>query len=76
MRRVLLPLLPIPVLALLVGLSCTRTRSEEPATHVIPPATPYAEEAARNAAATPPRAPADEPPTPAELSAFERRVAK
>ncbi len=78
MSRVYLPLLPITVLALVVAFSaCSRSRTEEAATHVIPPATTYSEPAARNAAeaATAPRAPA-EPPSADELKAFERPVAK
>ncbi len=78
MPRIYLPLLPIPILAALVALSCARTRSEEPATHVIPPATAYVEPAARNTAeaAAAPRPVADEPPSADEVKAFERRVAK
>ncbi len=75
MPRIYLPLLPIPALAAVLALSCSRTRSEEPATHVIPPATAYVEPAARNAAAAP-RPAADEPPSADEVKAFERRVAK
>jgi hypothetical protein len=75
MRR-FLPLAPIPALALLAALSCSRTHPDEPATRVIPPPTAYVEPAARNEAAAPPRAAAEEPPTPAEVTAFERPVAK
>lgn len=78
MPRIYLPLLPIPALAAVLALSCSRTRSEEPATHVIPPATAYVEPAARNAAvaAAAPRPAADEPPSADEVKAFDRRVAK
>jgi len=78
MSRVHLALLPIPVLALIVAFSaCSRSRTDDAATHVIPPATSYAEPAARNAAeaAVAPRAPA-EPPSPDELNAFARPVPK
>jgi hypothetical protein len=78
MRRVFLPLLPIPVLAVIAAISCTRTGSEEPATRVIPPPPAYVEPAARNAAeaAAAPRVAAEEPPTAQEVAAFERPVAK
>jgi hypothetical protein len=81
MRRLLLSLLPIPALAAVVALSCGRTRSDEPATRVIPPAAPYLAPSASAAPATP-AAPAaapsaaDEAPSPAEVKAFERPVAK
>jgi hypothetical protein len=76
--RLYLPLLPIPVLAALVALSCSRTRSEDPATHVIPPPAPYHEPAAQNAAAAAaaPRPAADEPPSADEVKAFQRPVPK
>jgi hypothetical protein len=76
MPRLLLSLLPFPALALLVALSCGRSRSEEPATRLIPPPTPYVAPAvpAPIAAAAP--APADEPPSAEEVEAFERPVAK
>lgn len=78
MPRVFLPLLPIPVLAVLAAISCTRTGSQEPSTRVIPPPAAYVEPAARNAAeaAAAPRTAADEPPTANEVAAFERPVAK
>jgi hypothetical protein len=77
MPRLLLSLLPIPALAVLVALSCGRTRSDEPATRVIPPATAYAEPAASAAAAAAaaPR-PAEEPPSAEEVKEFHRPVAK
>jgi hypothetical protein len=75
MRRILLPLAPIPVLAILAALSCSRTRSEEATTRVIPPPAAYAEPAARNAAEAV-RPTAAEPPTAEELKEFQRPVAK
>jgi len=78
MPRVYLPLLPLPVLALIVAFSaCSRSRTEDAATHVIPPATSYSEPAARNAAeaAVAPSAPA-EPPSADELNAFARPIPK
>jgi hypothetical protein len=74
--RLFLPLLPLPVLAALFALSCTRTRSEEPATHVIPPPAAYSEPAARNAAAAPPRTGVEEAPTAEDVKEFLRPVAK
>jgi hypothetical protein len=80
MPRVYLPLLPLPVLAILFAISCSRARTDE-ATHVIPPAAAFVEPAARNAAAAQvasAAAPvvAEEPPTADEVKAFERPVAK
>jgi hypothetical protein len=78
--RVYLPLLPIPALALLVAVSCSRPRTDEPATRVIPPPSAFVEPAARNAAEAQGAAaavpPAEEPPTAEEVRAFERPVAK
>jgi hypothetical protein len=76
MPRLLLSLLPIPVLALVAALSCGRSRSEEPATRVIPPPSAYQEPAATAAAAAAPAPEAEEPPSPEEVQAFERPVAK
>jgi hypothetical protein len=79
MPRVYLPLLPIPVLALIVAFSaCSRTRSEEPVTHLIPPPAPYAAPAAPTPAPIANAAPlaADDAPTDEEVKAFERKVAK
>jgi hypothetical protein len=80
MPRFYLPLLPLPVLAVLVAVSCSRARTDE-TTHVIPPASAYAEPAARNAAAAAEAAaaapaPAEEPPSPDEVKAFLRPVPK
>jgi hypothetical protein len=80
MPRVFLPLLPLPVLAVLVAISCSRARTDE-TPRVIPPAAAYVEPAARNAAAAEAAAtvaPAvpEEQPTPDEVKAFLRPVAK
>jgi hypothetical protein len=77
MRRLLLSLFPLPLLAVLVAISCGRSRSDEPASRVIPPAAPYLEPA-RSAAPSAPerRHSADEPPSVEEVREFERRVAK
>jgi hypothetical protein len=77
MPRLYLPLLPLPALALLAAVSCSRPRSEEPATRVVPPPAPYAEPAAREAAAAAaaPRPP-EEPASAQEVKEFERPVAK
>lgn len=79
MPRVYLPLLPIPVLAAIVAFSaCSRTRSEEPVTQVIPPPAPYAAPVANARPPTPLPAPpiADDAPSDEEVKAFERRIAK
>jgi hypothetical protein len=87
MPRLLLSLLPVAAVAIAVALSCGKSRSEEPATRVIPPATAYAEPAptavappAPTAVAPPapalPATAAEEPPSPEEVKAFERPVAK
>jgi hypothetical protein len=80
MRLVYLPLLPVPVLAVVVAFSaCSSRHSDEPPTHVIPPAItlPATPTPAPGAAPAPTgRAAADEPPTADDLAAFERRVAK
>jgi hypothetical protein len=77
MARLFLPLLPLPALAVLAAISCSRPRPEEPAQRIVPPPAPYAEPAAREAAAAAaaPR-PTEEPPSADELRAFERPVAK
>jgi hypothetical protein len=77
MSRLLLSLLPVAAIGAAAALSCGRTRSDEPATRVIPPASAYVEPAAAAAAAAAaaPR-PADEPPSAEEVKAFERPVAK
>jgi hypothetical protein len=80
----LVSLLPIPALAILAVVSCTRSRSEEPATRVIPPATAYEEPAPTAAPAhvlapapvAAPTAAAEDPPSAEEVKAFERPVAK
>lgn len=86
MPRTHLPLLPLPVLAVIFAVAaCSRPRSDEPVAHVIPTASPYFEAAG----ATPDSAPAhptsiaaapmagdDETPSGDEVKAFERTVAK
>jgi hypothetical protein len=80
MPRIYLPLLPLPVLAVLFAISCSRARTDD-TPRVIPPAAAYVEPAARNAAAAEaaaavaPAAP-EEPPTADEVKAFQRPVAK
>jgi hypothetical protein len=77
MRRVYLPILPLPVLASLVAFgACSRPR-EEPALHVIPPPTAYVAPAA-SAAPGPAAAPKAEEPTPSadDVREFERAVPK
>jgi hypothetical protein len=79
MPRVYLPLLPIPVLAMIVAFSaCSRTRSEEPVTHLIPPPAPYAAPAASTPAPMANAAPlaVDDAPSEEEVKAFERHVGK
>jgi hypothetical protein len=79
MPRLLLSLLPVAAVAIAVALSCGKSRSEEPATRVIPPATAYAEPAPTAVAPPAPALPAtaaEEPPSPEEVKAFERPVAK
>lgn len=86
MRPVHLPLLPLPVLAVLVAISaCTKPRPEE-VSHLVPPPLPaLAAFAPAPAPAGPPpaaapvaeaTAPAEEAPSPEEVAAFERRVPK
>jgi hypothetical protein len=78
MPRVYLPLLPLPVLAFVVAFSaCSRPRTDEPATHVIPQAVALAPSPAP--ASPPPAAPApsgDDAPSEEEVRAFEAPVAK
>jgi hypothetical protein len=83
MPRIYLPLLPLPVLAVLVAASaCSKPRTEE-TTHVIPPPAPYVLPAAGTpppAIAAAPAAPKpsaeDDAPSADEVKAFERRVLK
>jgi len=85
MPRVYLPLLPLPVLAVLVAASaCSKPRSEE-VSHVIPPpsfaafspaATPAAPPARPAPAPAPEAAPAGEAPSAEEVKAFEKPVLK
>ncbi len=86
MPRIYLPLLPIPVLAVIVAVAaCTRPRSGEPVSHVIPSPSPYV--AAMGAGPATPATPApahalaaasggDETPSADEVKAFERTVPK
>ncbi len=84
MLRVHLPLLPLPVLAVVVAFSaCSRPPSAEPAVHVIPPAAPYAAAVAAPAPAAPEgskatvaAAPADAAPSAEDIKEFERPVLK
>jgi hypothetical protein len=79
MPRLFLSVLPVAALAVVAALSCGKSRSEEPATRVIPPATAYAEPAPTAVAPPAPASPApaaEEPPSPEEVKAFERPVAK
>lgn len=90
MPRVYLPLLPVPVLALIVAFSAC-SRSGEPVTHVIPPAAPYQQSTAVAAAPAPSLASAataaqtagtpapladGDAPSDEEVEAFERAVPK
>ncbi len=83
MPRVYLPLLPLPVLAVLVAASaCSKPRSEE-TTHVIPPPAPYVLPASAKPApllaaapADTRAAPSDEAPTTEDLKEFDRPVLK
>ncbi len=78
MPRIYLPLLPLPVLAVLVAVSaCSKPHTEEAGVHLIPPPAPLvASAAAADPKAPPPAEPADEKPTPEEVKAFERPVKK
>lgn len=77
MPRVYLPLLPLPVLAAVVAFSaCSRPRTDEPATHVIPQAVALvpAPTLAAPPAAAPPSG--EDAPSEEEVRAFEAPVAK
>lgn len=86
MNRVYIPLLPLPVLAILASISaCSKPRTEE-TTRVIPPAVSIAAPAAQALTLPSPapevlaaRAevkPADDAPSEEEVKAFERPVMK
>jgi hypothetical protein len=80
MARVYLPLLPLPVLAVLVAVSaCSKPRSEE-TTHVIPPAAPWVASSAAIPVPLPTPAPApaagEDVPSPEDVKEFERAVGK
>jgi hypothetical protein len=80
MRLVYLPLLPVPVLAVVVAFAaCSAPHSAEPPARVVPPA--LALSATPSPTQGPAAAPAggpvqDEPPTADDVAAFERHVAK
>ena len=76
MSRVHLPLLPIPILAVIFAFSaCSSPPPDGPATKVIPPAVALAPAAPAPLPA--PAAPAgDDAPSPEEVRAFQRRVPK
>jgi hypothetical protein len=86
MNRVYLPLLPLPVLAVIVAVSACSKKNEEPSIHLIPPAVamPAPEPAATPAPA--PEAPApkdavaarteDEKPTAQDVKEFNRKMKK
>ncbi len=85
MNRIYLPLLPLPVLAVLVAVSaCSKPRTEE-TTHLIPPAVSVLAPAAQAQALAPPaqqivasRADTghDDKPSAEEVKEFERPVRK
>jgi hypothetical protein len=80
MNRVHLPLLPLPVLAVIVAVSaCSKARTEE-TTQVIPPAVTAPAPAAEAKAPEPKVAVAsrtdDDKPTAQDVKEFERRVRK
>ena len=78
MPRVYLPLLPLPVLAVIVAFSaCTRSRTDEQATHVIPQAVALAPAPTRAAPPAPAPPPSGEDaPSEEEVRAFAAPVAK
>lgn len=75
MPRVYLPLLPLPVLALVVAFSACGSRPGEPATRVIPEAVALVPAPAVAPPAPPPPA-GEDAPSEEEVRAFERPVAK
>ncbi len=85
MPRTYLPLLPIPVLAVIVAVSaCSKTRSDDAVAHVIPPASTYLAAAVEpgpkpegaSPAAAAPAGEKDQAPSADEVKAFERVVPK
>ena len=81
MKPVYLPLLPLPVLAALVAASaCSKARTEEATTNVIPPAVTLPAPAAEAKKPVPEAALAgraeEEKPTAQDLKEFDRKVAK
>ncbi len=81
MNRVYLPLLPLPVLAVIVAVSaCSKARTEE-TTHVIPPAVVVPAPAAAEEKAPEPKPTLaartdDDKPTAEDLKEFNRHVEK
>jgi hypothetical protein len=77
MPRAYLPLLPIPVLAVLVAFSACSSKTDEPASHLIPPAVALAPPPPAAAATPAPTAPTgDNAPSEQELHEFQRPVPK
>jgi hypothetical protein len=79
MRSVYLPLLPLPVLAAIVAFSACSSRTDEPTTRVIPPATTLAPAPPPAPAAHAPVAAAptgDDAPSEQEIREFQRPVRK
>ena len=77
MPRVYLPLLPLPVLAVIVAFSaCTRSRSDEQATHVIPQAVALAPAPILAAPPAPAPPSGEDAPSEEEVRAFGAPVAK
>jgi hypothetical protein len=79
MPRIYLPLLPLPVLAVVVAFSaCSGSHGDEPALRVIPQAsalTPAPRPGSPTVGA-PPSPDGDDAPSAEEVQAFERPVAK
>jgi hypothetical protein len=77
MPRIYLPLLPLPVLAVVVAFSaCSRTRTDEQATHVIPQAVALGPGPALAAPPAPAAPSGEDAPSEEEIRAFAAPVAK
>jgi hypothetical protein len=79
MPRIYLPLLPLPILAVIVAFSaCSRAGEETPATRLIPQAAalPPAPSPAQVPAVVPAAPTGDDAPSAEEVRDFERPVAK
>lgn len=80
MPRVYLPLLPLPVLAILVAIAACNEPRSEVVSHVIPPPAAEAIASAKPSAPAlaPPAAapPQEDPPSAEEVKAFEKPVRK